>query len=60
MQMLMSSTAILAIAIASSSADVQPRISVEPLMLSDEALSSPIASPPPQPIQACHPLLPTP
>ena len=55
MQMLMSSTAILAIAIASSSADVQPRISVEPLMLSDEALSSPIASPPPQPIQDIAP-----
>ena len=51
MQMLMYNTAIVAIAIASSSADVPPRISVEPLRLSDEVLSSPDDTAQPQPIE---------
>lgn len=55
MHLLMSSPAIMAIAVASASPGVQPRISVEPLMLTDDALSSPVASPPPPPLQAIAP-----
>ena len=55
MQMLISNTAIVAIAIASSSAAVQPRISVEPLMLPDEVMSSPVDTAESQPIEKIAP-----